>query len=423
MAQATLPQNLILADTCWHSTRNLVHTWPPRSNESARILQIEPIDWHNAVNRRIPPWRWGVRTEKLSESASRLTAELPPGWMKSWPCLGQWPLSVSIRKWLRQQSTESRPYLWITYPFYTELARQLGLTPTIYYNLDDYTHYWPSQSQTVIKAEAQTVISSQWTVCVSRYRAEELKKKYPSAVKKIFHLPHAAPEWTIPEKPSLDPSEPPEFMKQIPRPILGYLGGLEDRLDWELLERIAQQFSDCSLVLVGPKPPADSFSETGVKRNGLLQLPNVYAVGSVKQSEIAGVYACFDVNLIPYRTDNLFNRACSPTKLLDAMGSGRPTVTTDLPECVLYQSLYTVADSHTAFCRRIEELKSRNFSDGREIVRWNYARSRRSELVLDALFRLSECTDPELARAIIEPLSAGVSDKPSATFSSQNHQS
>ena len=48
--------------------------------------------------------------------------------------------------------------------------------------------------------------------------------------------------------------------------------------------------------------------------------------------------------LIPYAVDDPFNRASSPTKIADGLGSTRPIVATAIPECRLYEHLFDVAE-------------------------------------------------------------------------------
>ena len=57
----------------------------------------------------------------------------------------------------------------------------------------------------------------------------------------------------------------------------------------------------------------------------------------------------FDVCLIPYRPDHPFNRVCCPTKIMDYMGTGRPIVSTALPECRLYGHLFDVVEDADRF--------------------------------------------------------------------------
>ena len=94
--------------------------------------------------------------------------------------------------------------------------------------------------------------------------------------------------------------------------------------------------------------------------------PNVHALGWRPQETIAAYNRAFDVCLIPYRTDHPFNRACSPTKIMDYMGTGRPIVSTALPECRLYDHLFHVAaDSSTVHRGRPRRSSTAGSDDGR----------------------------------------------------------
>lgn len=380
--------DVILADSCWHSTRHLLSTWPPASGPEARLLRLEPIDWQNARARGIRPWNWGIHRSDDSPQVRLITAELPPGWMKRFPKLGQWPLARECRKWRKAAKAAGETALWMTYPFYLALADQVGPDRLIYYNLDDYTLYWPSKAEEVRAWEARAIARADWTVCVAAERARQLKIAFPERADRILHMPHGAPESTIPNEPFLTPGPPPAGFAQIPRPWLGYLGGLEDRVDWALVRKVAEFFPEASVVLVGPKPALDGPESWRTEARKTLDLPNVYATGPQPQERIGEIYATFDVNLIPYDVSHPFNVVCSPTKLMDAMGCGRPSVATDLPECRIHEARIDVAADHDAFLAAIESLQSRGFRDGRESLRHEFARTHSTAKVLDNLYRL-----------------------------------
>ncbi|RLS24743.1 MAG: hypothetical protein DWH73_03005, partial [Planctomycetota bacterium] len=75
-----MTRGLIFADSSWHSTRNLLATWPPVSADASPLLRFEPIDWQNARSRGLKPWNWGVHSGRVSRLETLVTAELPPGW-------------------------------------------------------------------------------------------------------------------------------------------------------------------------------------------------------------------------------------------------------------------------------------------------------------------------------------------------------
>jgi teichuronic acid biosynthesis glycosyltransferase TuaH len=104
-----------------------------------------------------------------------------------------------------------------------------------------------------------------------------------------------------------------------------------------------------------------------------LARPNVHALGWRPQQEIARYYQAFDVCLIPYHIDHQFNRACNPTKIMDAMGSGRPIVATALPECRLHAERFHVVENDEEFAAAIREILSRSSDDGRAPLRHAFA--------------------------------------------------
>ncbi len=105
----------------------------------------------------------------------------------------------------------------------------------------------------------------------------------------------------------------------------------------------------------------------------LLDRPNVHAIGWRPQETLAQYYQSFDVSLIPYRLDHPFNRACSPTKIMDAMGSGRPIVATAIPECRLHAERFHVAEDADEYLAAVRQLLEDDSDDGRASIRHAFA--------------------------------------------------
>ena len=163
----------------------------------------------------------------------------------------------------------------------------------------------------------------------------------PEAAGRIRHLPHGAPSASLPDRPQEFPDLAPADIAHLPRPLLGYVGTLEERVDWPLLDRVAEANPTASIVLVG-RVGADGEDAWQVARRSCLGRPNVYAIGWRDQRAIGAYNRAFDLNLIPYRVDHPFNVASCPTKIMDYMAAGRPVVSTDLPECRLHGGLFDV---------------------------------------------------------------------------------
>lgn len=330
------------------------------------LLRCE--DWRNAWMRGVPPWRWRIGIRPQDEHTWRGEAILPSGWMKKFPTIGMRPIAGLIRRWRR--AAASGPLTLIaTYPHYLFLERLVRPDRMIYLNMDDYTMYWPGQAEEVRRVEREMIERADLSVCVSNFRTENLRAEIPAHAEKIRHLPHGSPVLIDPhatQAPAI-----PAALARLPRPWLGFAGWLEDRVDWKLLSHLARAFPGGSLLLVGKIQP-DKGTDWERDRAACLALPNVHAVGWKSQEEIAAYNQSFDVALIPYLAAHPFNQQCSPTKIMDVMGTGRPTVSTDLPECKLYSHLFDVVGTPEEFVEAARRL-IRDGDGDRPAVRRAYA--------------------------------------------------
>ena len=115
---------------------------------------------------------------------------------------------------------------------------------------------------------------------------------------------------------------PPPQVRSLPRPIVGYLGALGTRMDWELLIELTARRPNWSFVFAGGDPgsaPAE------------LKRPNVTFLSAMPYPQGMGVASCFDVGTIPF-VEGRFSRGNSSLKLLDYMAYGMPVVSAPLPD-------------------------------------------------------------------------------------------
>ena len=374
---------LAVADANWYSTANLFSE-VERTDVSTLLLSC--IDYRNAWQRGLPPWAWGKSLQATGPRQWRREHVLPSGWMKSYPKIGMRPLGRTIRDWRKTHVPDAPLGLVMTYPYYLHLAEIVRPSRTVYYNLDDYALYWPHCAEAVNAMERKAVRESDLTVCVAKVRAEVLRAAVPEAAERIKHLPHGAPGRSIGERPWTRPAPSPDDIADLPRPLIGYVGSIEDRVDWELMNRLGRAFPNASIVVVG-RAPAKPAQHCGwrVEWDEFASLPNVHTIGWRAQEEINLYNRAFDVVLIPYRLDHPFNQACSPTKIMDVMGTGRPVVSTAVPECALYEALINVAQGHDAFIKAVGSIIEAGSDDGRADLRFDWARGHTCAKVVDTL--------------------------------------
>lgn len=376
--------DLVVADASWIWTERL---FSPLADLGVRTLLLKACDWRTAWNQKKPAREWLCPASREGERLWRRQFILPPGWMKTYPQLGMRPLAWAARRWHRSLPRPRPLALAISYPHYLHLRDLLQPDALLYYNMDDYAFYWASKGDSIRKLERQAVTEADLSVFCARSRADELTTAVPSAESRIVHLPHGAPASSIAQAPQHRPAEAPSDLATLPRPYLGFVGTLEDRLDWDLIGRVADAFPDGSIVLIGREPAPQPGEGWYRAYQTAIAKPNVHRMGWRTQDQIAQYIASFDACLIPYLVDHPFNQASCPTKVMDYMATSRPVVTTALPECRLYDGLFSVAESGDEFVSAIKAIVAKGSDDGLAAERWRTARDSTWERTSEALLR------------------------------------
>jgi len=119
-------------------------------------------------------------------------------------------------------------------------------------------------------------------------------------------------------------NELPTDMKDLKKPIIGYVGGVHRHVDFELIKFVANSNPDKSIVLVGPE-------QTNVA--SIRNLKNVFLVGKKDFGQLPNYIGNFDVCIIPYEL-NEYTQTVFPTKLNEYHAMGKPVVSTNLSEVV-----------------------------------------------------------------------------------------
>ena len=273
----------------------------------------------------------------------------PPGYVGTFAPVFAPALRWALARTGARLAAGSPPWVVAPYPWF---ARALGGVPDgrlIYYNLDDYVLYDPRRTEKIRRQEAGLVCRAALTLCLSEQQCETLRARFPERAGDIRHFPLGVVESYLNPHPARVPGTG----------TVGYVGNLIDRVDWRLVAAVARALPDVEFVFVGG---LEGFGGGGARpdweadRAATLALPNVRRVGPVPQDEVPGCYWSFGVNWIPYATDHAFNQAACPTKIMDGLASGRPVVSTDLPECRLYPQRIAVANSVEQMAATIHHL-------------------------------------------------------------------
>ena len=156
----------------------------------------------------------------------------------------------------------------------------------------------------------------------------------PITVAAIEPLIAAAAEapllWIDAAKP--DPDSP---LSRMRRPIVGMFGVFDRRVDGDALRASAQALPQATFVVLGPVVDR----EPGEFRD----LGNLVFLGSLPYERLPRHVAHFDVCILPYVVDET-TRSINPLKLKEYLATGKPVVSTPLPEAERLGAYLTLAE-------------------------------------------------------------------------------
>ena len=179
----------------------------------------------------------------------------------------------------------------------------------------------------------------------------------------------------------------PPDLTALPRPILGYYGVLDERLDLDLLAAVADARPDWTLALVGPVAK--------IAADDLPRRPNIVYYGPRPYAELPAYLAAFEVAMLPFAR-NEATRSISPTKTLEYLAGDKPVVSTPIRDVIdLYGEAVLVAATSAQFVDAVERLldepperRARRLAVGRRLVAagdWDAIVGRMRSLIAEAL--------------------------------------
>ncbi len=223
-------------------------------------------------------------------------------------------LTRSLQRWMRATGF-ARPIAWTFLP--TPLARAVieAVDPalTIYHCVDDFS---------ASSAEARRIVTSEERMFQDAdlvfVTSEKLRQRASLHSKRV----HLFPSGVNLEAFRTTNTPTPDDLRVLPRPIAGYVGGLHQWVDQQLLAAVATRMPHMTFALIGP-------AQVDVSR--LQQLPNVKLLGQRTHAELPAYIRGFDVGLVPYRIAD-YTANVYPAKMNEYLAGGKPVVSTDLPE-------------------------------------------------------------------------------------------
>jgi len=248
----------------------------------------------------------------------------------------------------------SVPVLWIYYPSLVGIIKYLPFPKKIVYDIVDfYSSPDPEINNTLRQQKKYLLQKSQLITAISQSLIESYKKIFPSA-----------PIYLVPQGYNLIKNKKKLSAKILniskTHPKIGYIGAINNRLDFKLLLNLISDTPRYSYIFVGPVSKDNNVQSKPLiaLTTKLFTLPNAFHIDKVEKTKISSWIEFFDICIIPYDTKDEFNRLCYPMKLFEYFACGKPVLSTSITELKRFPNLVYIGNSAGSWKKHLKKLIS-----------------------------------------------------------------
>ncbi len=214
----------------------------------------------------------------------------------------------------------------------------------IYDAMDDWAAFSVTGGKHLIDNENAVVERADIVLAVSR----KLYDKHRQLNKNTYLVPNGVDTHYFGRARTHVKNESDVLYRYRGRKIVGYVGGIHDWVDVDLVVETAKLLPEMVFVLIGP-----ALKTLQPKFDGV---DNIIYLGPRPYSELIQFVSYFKVGIIPFKL-NLLNESTNPIKLYEYLGTGLPVVSTGMQEVVCHAAdgVVYIADEPEAFAGKIIE--------------------------------------------------------------------
>ncbi len=267
----------------------------------------------------------------------------------------------AINQWLTYRSIKTQisdfkiksPILWIYNPEQGNLIGKFNERLSVYHCIDEFTAGTSGRKKQIITRLENELLARSDIV---------LANSLPTYQNKLTINPHtfrisSGVDFDLFSSPRKS-EEITRIFSRIPRPRIGFVGNLNDRIDFPLIEYLANKRPAWSFVFVGDTFP---LSMNDISITKLKSISNCYLLGKKPYSQIPAVIGEFDVCILPFvQNERAYYR--SPLKLYEYFAAGKPVVSPPLPEPQEFLDVIYLATTPENFLSEIENALFENDS-------------------------------------------------------------
>lgn len=197
---------------------------------------------------------------------------------------------------------------------YPGITEKLNPKLTVYHCVDPMI--MPYDMKHGIISENSLVSSSDIVICTSKQLQTEKKSLNPETffVSNGADIKHSAK--ALEDNLLID-----QRISKLKNSVIGYIGTIERRINYDLLKEVIDKNPDKDFVFVGP------IAKEYVPE-WFMNYENIHLLGRVPYKDLPSILKGFDIAIIPFKKDKV-SSTIFPLKLFEYLGAGKPVVSTN----------------------------------------------------------------------------------------------
>jgi len=356
---------LCLSPNYWDDLTGAFHQVMTRLAENRRVLLVSPQFW--VMNIVGAFGRAKLPVSGLKQIKKNLFSFTPPKYLpynykfKKINTIIYRLMVANIRRKIKKLGLHDLViYIW--HPDQKDLIDEFYGIMVCYHICDEYSGYTkdPIKKKKIMDAERELLAKADLVITTSPGLFEKKKTLHPNVVLipngvDYDHYSQAAINTNL---------AIPEDLNSIPEPRIGYIGNVNDKVDFLLLQFIAESRPDWSIILIGPLNIHDLQLKANFEK--VQTLNNVYFLGQkpveVLPAYIKGLNVCMMCYLI-----NDWTYYGYPLKMHEYLAGGKPVVSSDLPAVREFSPPVAIAKTPQEWIKNIEYFISEKDEESKGI--------------------------------------------------------
>lgn len=205
--------------------------------------------------------------------------------------------------------------LWFYSPAFVDMTSYINTDVIVYDCMDQLTAFKGAPAK-LIDQEKQLLNIANVVFTGGKSLYEEKRKYHPNVV----CFPSSVDRKHF-EKALSDQTPLPPDINRIHKPIVGFYGVIDERIDLQLLSAVAKKLPEVSFVMIGPV--------VKIQESDLPRAFNLHYLGGRSYDVLPEYLKAFQIAMMPFAL-NESTQFISPTKTLEFMAAQKPIVSTPI---------------------------------------------------------------------------------------------